>query len=228
MTTTAGDLVSIRGLVESEFDNPLKKFSGVFAGYVTAPAQGYQGIRVDLNFKDLDNVVATSPYNFPTAVINIGQSNKNKSRWGYFANSIAKLLGPDEDLKDCVGRRMTMVFCDGQDGRPAPLPIWSKNADVAQFPDKMVPTVVWIALEIEGGATVGAAGQTETAAEWAAKNLVGKTKAQFNKWAFADERVRKDTTLQRSITDKSFIAGLVLAKQVEEDENGVYQLVTPF
>ncbi|KKL65126.1 hypothetical protein LCGC14_2158070, partial [marine sediment metagenome] len=57
------DLVSVRGLVDSDFDNPLRKFTGTFAGYETEPATGYNGTRVKLNFKELDNVTATSPYN---------------------------------------------------------------------------------------------------------------------------------------------------------------------
>ena len=217
------DLVSVRGLVDSDFDMPLRKFDGIFDGYETMPATGYSGTRVDLNFKDIDNVVAVSPYNFPTAVINLGLSNKNKSKWGYLANSLAALLPPDEDIKDCKGRRLSLVFCDGQDGRPEPKPIWSKDADPAEFPDKMVPTPVWIVTEVEGGAVAGEV-SGETAAEWAEQNLIGKTRAEFNKWAFADPKIRKAIALQRSISDKSFINSLLQLGRVVEDENGVFQL----
>jgi hypothetical protein len=232
----ADELVSLRGLVNSDFDNPLRKFTGEFDSYTTAPASGYAGTRIDLNFKNLDNIVAVSPYNFPTAVINVGLSNKNKSKWGYLANSLAKMLPPDEDIKDCVGKTMTLVYCDGQEGRPAPVLIWSKEADPAEFPDKMMPTPVWIVESIEGVETPAApskvgkeaksSGATaETAADWAEKNLIGKTRALFNKWAFADPKVRKDTVLQRSISDKSFVNSLVQLGRVVEDEDGVFQKV---
>ncbi len=220
------DLVSLRGLVDSDFENPLREFNGSFEGYTTAPATGYAGTRVDLNFKDIDNVVVAPGfvYNFPTAVINLGLSNKNKSRWGYLANSLAKLIPVDEDIKDCKGRTMKLVYCDGQEGRPAPVPIWSKEADPAEYPDKMVPTPVWIVAEVEGVSAGSTVESGVSAAEWAEENLVGKTRAAFNKWAFADPKIRKDTALQRSISDKSFINSLVQLGRVLEDEDGVFQL----
>ena len=218
------DLVSVRGLVDSDFDMPLRKFTGVLDSYTTSPATGYAGTRIDLNFKDIDNVTAVTPYNFPTAVINVGLSNKNKSKWGYLANSLAKLLPPNEDIKDCVGRTMTLVYCDGQDGRPAPEPIWSRDADPTEFPDKMVPTPVWRVIEVEGVSSGGVEESGQSAADWAEENLVGKTRAQFNKWAFADTRVRKDTALQRSISDKSFITALVQMGKVAEDTDGIFQI----
>ncbi len=215
------DLVTIRGLIDSEFDEVVRSFDAVFDGYETAPATGYQGTRVEVQYKDLDNVVAISPYNFPTKVINVGLSNKNKSKWGYFANSLVDLIAADEDIKDCKGRKMSLVYCDGQDSRPPPKPIWNKDADPSEYPDKMVPTPVWIVTAIEGGVTAIASG--ESAAEWAEENLVGKTKADFNKWAMADQKVRADKDLQRSIVDKSFITGLVTLNKVVEDGDGVFQ-----
>ena len=215
------DLVTVRGLVDSDFDNPLRKFTGTFAGYTTAPATGYEGTRVELNYKEIDNVVAVSPYHFPTAVLNIGLSNKNKSKWGYFGNSLAAFLPDGEDIKDCEGKTMTLVLCDGQDGRPAPKPIWNKDADPSEFPGKMVPTPVWVVESVEG-ATVSGSDEV-SAVDWAEKNLIGKTRAQFNKWAFADPKVRKDVPLQRSITDKSFINSLLKLGRVAEGSDGVFQ-----
>ena len=59
--------------------------------------------------------------------------------------------------------------------------------------------------------------------EWAEANLIGKTKAAFNKWAFADPRIRKDAALQRSISDKSFITSLIQLGKVVEDGDGIFQ-----
>lgn len=217
--------VSVRGFVDSDFDNPLREFTGTFDGYDTAPATGYAGTRIELKFKDIDDVVVAAGhvYNFPTTVLNIGQSNKNKSRWGYFGNSLAALMPPDEDIKEQKGKIMRLKFCDGQDGRPEPKPIWNRDADPGEYPDKMVPTPVWIVVELEGKAA-GEGSPGVSAAEWAEQNLIGKSKAQFNKWAFADPSVRKDKDLQRSIQDKSFIASLVQLGRVVEDEDGIFQL----
>jgi len=218
------DLVSIRGLVDSDFDNPLRKFTGVFDGYITSPATGYAGTRIELNFKDLDDIIAVSPYNFATTVINLGLSNKHKSRFGYFADSLAKLLPPGDDIKDAKGKTVVLVFCDGQDGRPAPKPIWSKDADPSEYPDKMVPTPVWVIESVDGVSSGGEIVTGSSTAEYAEDNLIGKTRAQFNKWAFDDARIRKDAALQRSISDKSLINALLKLGKVIVDENGVFQL----
>ena len=261
---TTDDLVSVRGLVDSDFDLPVRSFDGIFAGYEQEPARGYEGTRINLNFNEIENLVTVAPYNLPTVTLNIGQSNKNKSRWGYFGNSLAELLAPDEDIKDCKGRRFSMAFCDGLDGRPEPKPIWQRDAQNAWraaqdieaklggqptvpltegekeslrkqlqdlgpvYPDGQVPTPVWVVTAVDG-ALVPAAGEDTSisAAEWAEQNLAGKTRGDFNKWAFADPRVRKDLALQRSITDKSFINSLLQLGRVVEDENGVFQSATP-
>ena len=218
------DLVSVRGLVDSDFDNPVRECDAIFDSYETAPATGYDGTRVSLNFKDLDNVIAVAPYNLPTMVINVGLSNKHKSKWGYFGDSLAALLPSEEDIKDCKGRTMRLVFADGQEGRPSPKPIWNRDADPAEFPDKMVPTPVWVVASVEGiAATSEIAASTVSAADWAEENLVGKTRANFNKWAYGDPKVRKDTALQRSITDKSFINSLMQLGRIHEDADGIFQ-----
>ncbi|KKL86855.1 hypothetical protein LCGC14_1940520, partial [marine sediment metagenome] len=122
------DLVSVRGLIDSEFDEIVRSFDGIFDGYETAKASGYEGTRIDLKFKDIDNVIAVSPYNFPTKVINMGLSNKNGSKWGIFSNSLTAFIPDDEDIKDCADRVMDLEFCDGEGGRLPPKPIWNRDA----------------------------------------------------------------------------------------------------
>ena len=218
------DLVSVRGLVDSDFDIPVRECDAIFGGYDTAAATGYDGTRVDLHFSELDNVVCApgQVYNLPTLNINVGLSNKHKSKWGYFGDSLAALLPPDEDIKDAVGKSMHIVLADGQEGRPAPKPIWNRDADPAEFPDKMVPTPVWLVTSVGGVSAGEAADSGQSAADYAEENIFGKTRAEFNKWAYSDPKIRKDTALQRSITDKSFINSLIQLKRIEEDENGVF------
>jgi len=219
----SNDLVSVRGL--TDFDEPLRQFTGIFDGHERVPASGYEGWRVNLNFKDIDNVTAApgTVYNLPTYVMNLSLSNKNKSKWGYFGNSLAVLLPPDEDIKDCKDRAMTLVYCDGVDGRPSPKPIWNRDADRETFPDGMVPTPVWTVTAIDGVSAGEAADSGQSASDLAEEQMIGKTRAEFNKWAYSNPQIRKDVALQRSITDKSFVNGLVTLGRVHEDADGVFQ-----
>lgn len=251
------DLVSIRNFIDQSFDNPLREFDGTFAGYDKVPAQGYEGWRIDLKYKDVDNIVAApgQVYNLPTVTINLPLSNAPKSRFGYYGSSLAALIKSDQDIKDCDGQRHHVVWTDGVGGRPAPKPIYSKDAkanwqyavsleaklkisrdeeEIAKlkatiaalgevYEGGMVPTAVWVVTEVDGSVGEVSSGEA-SAAEWAKQNLVGKTRIQFNKWAFADGRVRKDKELQRSITDKSFINSLMQLGRIIEDEEGVFQL----
>lgn len=230
--------VSIRGLIEGG-GTPLRRFKGKLADYNTEPATGYDGTRVNLMFgPDIEVLQSTEPYNLPTAVINLGLSNKKRSKWGYFSDSLAKFLPAEEDLKDCVGKVVGLVFTDGLDDRPSPedTKIWNRDEGIkarsAQglageelealgvvYPDGMVPTPVFIVYELEGAA-VAEGGAVESSADKLLKVLIGNTRAEFNKEAL---KLKPTPELQRAIIDKSFITGMVAAGKAHEDANGVFQ-----
>jgi len=261
----AENLVSIRGLVEGG-GTPLRRFKGKFAEYLTEPASGYEGTRVILNFgPDVEVLQSNEPYNLPTASINLGLSNKKRSKWGYFSDSLAQFLAPTEDIKDALDKEMGLVYTDGQDGRPSPSDtrIWNRDAgnnykiaialeqgikaimdkgakatsdeqkkliDLKAereaigevYPDGMVPTPVWLVYELEGAvATEG--GNVESANDKLLRELVGKTRAEFNKVALGLSYVKANPPLQRAIIDKSFITGMTATGKVHEDTNGVFQ-----
>lgn len=215
--------VSFRNLQEG-FSTPLRKFTAVLDSYVPEPAQGYEGTRVNLNFRDVEALQSIEPFNMPTFVINLGLSNKKESKWGYLGTSLTNLL-PDADIDDIVNKKVGLVFCDGQSEkpenkpRPEPKPIWNKDADRAEFPDGRIPVPVWTFYSVEG--TVAGAGST-TAADQAKKLLDGKGLSDFNKDAFADPIIRKDAELQRSITDKSFVKAMLASKEFTKDESDIY------
>ena len=216
------NLVSVRNLVDGG-GSPMRSFTGVFDSYETVKAEKWEGTIVTFNFRDIDEVVAISPYPFPTFSFGCSLNNKNKTKFGYLGNSIIPFLGDGEDIKDCTGKKMSLVYCDGMDGRPAPKPIWNKDANIEDFPDKMVPTPVWIVTAVDG-ATAGVTGaDSGNAAEWAEENLIGKTVSDFNKWALADSKVRAASDVQRAIVDKSFVQGLLALNKVVKDDNDVFQ-----
>ena len=80
----------------------------------------------------------------------------------------------------------------------------------------------WTVTELEGAGAGG--GKASSAKERAKELLIGKTRAQFTKAAYADPIIRKDIAVQRSITDKSFINSLLQLGEVVQDGDGVFGL----
>lgn len=205
------DLISVRGLRDSEFGTPLRDFSGVLDSYY--PDDRKFGTFVVLSFKDVEVIKSDEPYNFPIAQVAIKLSGTKNSAWGIFAESLAVFLKEEEDFKDCVGRRMGLRMEIGH--------VYGKDRESQE---DMVGNP-WTVYELEGAAASGIV--LPTAADRALELLIGKTRAEFNKAAYADPIIRKDTALQRAITDKSFINSQLQLGKVVEDENGVFQYPPP-
>lgn len=216
--------ISVRNLQDGFAGTPLRKFTGILDNYMSEPATGYDGTRVALNFREVSVLQSIEPYNFPIATLNLGYSNRKKSRWGYFGDSLATFLPDDQDIADCREKLFGMVYCDGEEGRPAPEPIWQKEADKAQYPTGEVPTPVWKVYELDG--TVGSGPSTVTAEDRAKELLDGKALSQFNSSAYADDLIRKNPELQRAITDKSFIKLMLSTGEFVKDENDIYHRST--
>ena len=199
--------ISVRGLRDSDFGGtPLREFDGRLADFY--PEERRFGTFVVLNFTDVDVVESVEPYNFPIAQIAIKLSGKKNSSWGVFSQSLAPLLRDDEDIKDCKGRRMGMKMKMGYS--------YGKDRET----NESLLGNPWTVVRLEGAV----AGKTVSATDRAKDLLIGKTKAEFNKAAYADPIIRKDVALQRAITDKTFINTLLQLGQVAEDENGVFHL----
>jgi hypothetical protein len=128
------------------------------------------------------------------------------------------------DIDAGVGKRWHLVYTDGQDGRPMPdtTKTYSRDADLEKYPDKLVPTQLWVVKSIEGMG--GTATSAKSAQQVALELIVGKTRAEFNAEAFKNTAIKSDVTFQRSITDKSFIEAMLGAAVIVEDENKVFQV----
>ena len=199
------EIITVRNLVESEFGTPLRKFYGVLDSYY--PDEGKFGTRVVLNFKELKVIETVEPYNFPTAVISIKLSNRKRSAWGIFGESLVKLLSENQDIKDCQGMRIGMVMTPNHD--------YGENR---QTGEKIIGSA-WEVFEVAGKV----AGAAETSALDEAKKLLdGKTRAEFNRTAYANPIIRQDVNFQRAVTDKSFINSMVQLGEFTEDENGIF------
>lgn len=215
-----------------------------------------ESVQVSINLKEIEVLEAIEPYHFPTYTITIPKSNRKKSRWGVLSegvpgekgdktvgfNNVADLQYTSEQLdpknsnyvqasmrmsiRDALSKRIGMVVCDGEDGRP-PMPnLFDGRANDGKGAD--VPTPAWTVYSIEG---VGMAGtQGKNATELAMDILNGKTLADFNKEALDSLVIRSDTGLLQSISlpptaEGSFASKLVADGKFTVDEAGIYHKV---
>lgn len=208
---TQDKLVSVRGLVDSEFGTPLREFKGRLKEYY--PEERQYGTVVVLNFTDVEVILSVEPYEFPIATLAIKLSNKRRSGWGIFGDSMAEFLAPDQDIKDCVSKMMHLVMEEGH--------VYGQDRTTGE---DLVGNP-WKVAGIEGVSIPGLS--LPSAKDRAKELLVGKNRADFNKVAYSDPIIRNDPALQRAITDKSFINSLIQLGEVIEDENGVFKLPAP-
>ena len=213
--------------------------------------------RISINSKDIDVKEAVEPYHFPTHTIVVSLSNRKKSRWGVLSegtpedracgfNNIAdqqysaKQLDSDNanfvkpenrmELKDCVGKRIGWVMCDGKDGRPNMPELFDGRATDAEHPrGQDMPTPAWTVYEIEGVGVAGGGGSS--AMDLALGMLYEKTLADFNTAALGNPVIRTDVSLLQAISKPptapdSFANAMVVAGKVTKDEaTGIFHKV---
>lgn len=203
------EAISIRGLTDGG-DIPVTKFKGTLAEIV--PDTNQYGTYASLNFQIIDVLASDSPYELPIAPIRIKVSNRKKSKWGIFSQSLARFLPDDEDVKDCIGKEMVLEKTDGH-------MLYSRDANEGAGGD--IPMKAWEVVEFEGGVAEGE-GSGGTAKDKAMELLDGATISEFNKAALADSKIRKDADLVKAITNRSFITGMLEAGIFSKDVNDVY------
>lgn len=210
--------------------------------------------KTTLNFKELDVLEAIEPYHFPITTIGIPESNKKKSKWGVFSEGTPKdrtlglnnvadqqysadQLDPGSpnyvppknrmDLNDCIGKRIGMVVCDGEEGRPDKPDLYDGREK------KDVPQPAWTVYLIEGVGVASGGGGTDPRAV-AKKMLDGKTLPEFSKEAMNNPVIRKDSALVTEISlpvsaPNSFVNVLVNSGEFTKDADGRYHLAeVPF
>jgi len=247
---------SVRNLIESDLGTPLRKFTGILDSMPTE-AKSYgdaskgEKVRettyIKLNMKDLEIIDTVEPYNFPIVSIQIGISNKKKSKFGVFGVSVSDILDkqyskeqldpaspayvPPEkraNLDSCIGKRLGMQMNDGQKDRPKPPMLFDPRAtDDANPKGKDVATPCWSCYFIEG---IGFIGNTISASDKAYAMLDGKTSQQFKQEATLDAVIKTDTALLAMIAapdsaPNAFVNIALNSKQFTKDDKGVYHKV---
>ena len=206
---TQEDLISIRGLTDGFEDTPLREFLGTLDGYPSL--QRNNRTIVSMNFTDVEIIESTSPYPFPVASIEFALSNRKKSAWGIWSESVNELIPEDADMPYLVGKRLHLKRTPGH-------MLWS------QRDGKEVERNCWELQAILGEGEGVATGLN--AAEIALEMLKGKTEQEFNQAIFQSQEFRASTdsaTVQQNIISKTFIPAVLASGVVVKDADGRFQ-----
>lgn len=234
---------SIRGLEEGSSLGPLRKIYGTLAG-VSTTSKVYEGqtrYQTVLNLSELEVIQSIEPWHMPIYQVVFGASNRVTSRWGLFAKSLTAIidaqyskeqLDPQNaafvpadkrpNLKQLEGKKIGLVITDGLEGRPQPVMLYDGREK------KEKPTLVWLAFDIKGIGVAGAG--SDSPSDTAEKLLDGKTLAEFNKDAIANDVIRTDPQLMSAIlappgVPASFTNVQVAAGKFTKDAQGVFHKV---
>lgn len=238
--------VTTRNLIDSDI-GPLRRVTGILDSIPTEK-QTYgtgeaarEATRISINLKDLDVKEAVEPYHFPIYTAIMTLSNRKKSRWGVFGESLNAILDTQYtkdqldptspqylkpsarmDIKDCIGKRIGIVMADGAEGRPpAPMLFDGRISE-----DRPSPT--WMVYLVEGVGVAGGEGQS--AMDLAMSMLDGKTLAEFNAAALANPVIRNDTALLQAISQpptapSSFANTMMTTGKFTKDEQDIFHQV---
>ena len=247
-------IISVRNLIESDI-GPLRRFTGVLDSTPTEKQTWNEGtpeardsLRISLNTKDIEVIEAVEPYHFPIYTIQFTLSNRKKSKYGVFGTSLAEILdqqyseaqrdpnSPDYvkpadrmDLKDCIGKRLGFVIADGEEGRPPLHLLFDGRAKDETHPKGQdMPTPAWECYMVEGVGVKG--GEGSSPLDKAMELLDGKTVAQFNQAALANDVVRSDVNLLQSIgmpvsAPNSFTNTMVTGGKFTKDDQEIFHKV---
>lgn len=235
---------SSRGLVDFDV-GPLRRFTAIIDSMPKEPQTfgegeaARQSMRITVNCGSVEVIQAIEPYHFPIFQFQITESNKKKSRYGVLSESFNAVvdsqyteahLDPSSpefvhakdrmDWKDVMGKtKVGFVLADGEDGRPDPPMLYDGRAQEDR------PTPAWMIFSVEGVGVAGGQGVNTT--ELAKALLEGKTLAQFNKDAMANDIIKADGALLQSIAlpptaTGNFANVLVTAGEFTKDAQGVF------
>ena len=192
------------------------------------------------NFGEVEVLYATEPYTSPVAQIEIPVNDRDKSKMGYWGDSIDKIINADVDktlrhgapgVKNqdyLIGKKLHLTLTPGH-------PIPNRDEATGKWEDR--PSECWTLQEMVGmgsiqptaGAKTPTAGvQAKPAADATAialDILDNKTIQQWHQEVFSNTAVKTDTKLINLIISGQFISGLEGAGRVSKDANGVYKVV---
>jgi hypothetical protein len=197
--------------VEGGFNSPLREFKGKLLSWEPNEDKKFNRTRVQLDFVELEVIESTEPYTLPTTQILIPHSERNKSKWGYFYNSLLEAMGEGSNLDMAVGMRLHVKVTGGHK-------IWDKDTNGEK--EHELFTVVGIE-----GMTPAAGVAQKSASIIAIELLDGKTEQEFNQAALRDNAIKSDPALIAQIVGRQFVQAMVTAGAFTKDADGRFHRV---
>ena len=228
-------MLQTRGFEAGFQSTPLRDFWGALTSITGEMRQGQRGaFAVSLyNFGDVEVIYSTEPYTNPIAQIEIPVSVKDKSKMGYWGESVDSIINPGIDktvphggpnVKNqdyLIGKKIHIMLTPGH-------PIPNRDEATGKWEDK--PQDCWTLVEIQGeGAAPAVVGQAPAptkidTATIALNALNNKTVQQWHQEVFGNPAVKSDVALINQIISGEFISGLEKAGRIVKDANGVYTI----
>lgn len=207
------------------FGTPLRRFQAVLQDYVSEKRKDSTSNReymtIQFNFVDLVVLESMEPYPHPIAVISIGYSTTQATRWDVLASSIKTLWGETPALDALTGKRQEWAYL------PCKL---RTRLESGEWTD--VPNEAWQVVGVEGvGAGVGAGGGAGSASaapamdatEHLIANLLdGKNDADFHQALYQDQVMRGHPDIISSATERKLLPALETAGRVWRDPQGIW------
>ncbi len=196
------------------FGTPLLHFKAMLKEYtsdkIKDEGSGREYMVVKFNFTDLEVIASTDPYPFPVAVIEVGYSSTEKTKWDALAKSIKGLFGRTPALDEIVGKMQEWRFADCK--------LRTKDEEDGQWKD--LPGQAWQVISLDG-----IAGAAETAMDindHILDLLDGKTETDFNQLIFTDPKVRGHADIIEAHTNRELLPSLAKAERAYRDDDGVW------
>lgn len=199
---------TLRNLSEGFESTPLRHFVGRLAGYDRVEKKPTK-----LNFVDVTVIESVEPWPQATAELEIWESNRTKSGWGVFANSVLPYLQPHEDFPALIGRMLEMKYTPGHK-----LPV--KDKATGKFNDE--EKNAWEVMSVDGKANSATPDTTE---DEALNLLDGKTIEVFTPLAINTPVLRSNQNLLPKLTSRTFASEMVSENRATVDAQGVYHKV---
>lgn len=203
----------VPSLATKAFGTPLLRFKAVLNEYKSEKRKDDNSNRewmiVKFEFTDLVVIESTEPYPFPVAIVDVGYSSTEKTKWDALAQSIKRLFGRTPALDEIVGKMQEWHFTDCK----------LRTLDDSDKQWKDLPGQAWQVVSIEGlGPIPDAADLTELVLDM----LDGKTERDFYQEFYQNSEVRKDQNLVESATNRQLLTTLETAGRAHRDGEGVW------